>query len=38
MGTHVSFIFRGYSLYIGDVKPSFFMGFGVQGYIVYLEP
>ncbi len=29
MGTQVSFIFRGYSPYIGGSKPSFFMGFGV---------
>ena len=27
MGTHVSFIFRGYNPYIGGSKPSFFMGF-----------
>ena len=26
MGTHVSFIFRGYNPYIGGSKPSFFMG------------
>ena len=25
MGTHVSFIFRGYNPYVGGVKPSFFM-------------
>ena len=30
MGTHVSFIFRGYNPYIGDLKPSFFILFGVQ--------
>ena len=27
MGTHVSFIFRGYNPYIGSLKPSFFHGF-----------
>ena len=34
MGTHVSFIFRGYKPCIGVVKPSFFHGFGVQGWMV----
>ena len=28
MGTHVSFIFRGYNPYIGGSKPSFFMVLG----------
>ena len=27
MGTHVSFIFRGYNPYIGGSKPSFLHGF-----------
>ena len=31
MGTHVSFIFRGYNPYIGGVKPSFFMVLGSHG-------
>ena len=31
MGTHVSFIFSGYSPYIGGVKPSFFMVLGSKG-------
>ena len=31
MGTHVSFIFRGYNPYIGGSKPSFFMVFGSKG-------
>ena len=30
MGTHVSFIFRAYDPYFEALKPSFFMGFGVQ--------
>ena len=36
MGTHVSFIFRGYNPYFGGVKPSFFMVLGSKG--IYLEP
>ena len=31
MGTHGSFIFRGYSPYIGGSKPSFFMVLGAHG-------
>ena len=31
MGTHVSFIFRGYNQYIGGSKPSFFMVLGSKG-------
>ena len=31
MGTHVSFIFRGYNPYIGGLKPSFFMVLGSKG-------
>ena len=31
MGTHVSFIFRGYNPYIGGRKPSFFMALGSKG-------
>ena len=31
MGTHVSFIFRGYNPYVGDVKPLFFMVLGSKG-------
>ena len=30
MGTHVSFIFRGYNPYFEGLKPSIFHGFGVQ--------
>ena len=30
MGSHISFIFRGYNPYIGGLKPSFFMGTWVQ--------
>ena len=31
MGTHISFIFRGYNPYIGGVKPSNFMVLGSHG-------
>ena len=31
MGTDVSFIFRASNPYIGGLRPSFFMVFGVQG-------
>ena len=31
MGTHVSFIFRGYNPYMGGVKPWFFMVLGSKG-------
>ena len=31
MGTHGSFIFRGYNPYIGGLKPSFFMVLGSKG-------
>ena len=31
MGTHVSFIFRGYDPYVGGVKPAFFMVLGCKG-------
>ena len=31
MGTHVSFISRGYNPYIGGLKPSFFMILGSKG-------
>ena len=31
MGTHVSFIFRGYNPYIGGSRPSFFMVMGSKG-------
>ena len=34
MGTHVSFIFRGYDPYVGGVKPCIFHGFGVQGWFL----
>ena len=34
MGTHVSFIFRGYHPYIGGSKASFFMRLGSKG--IYL--
>ena len=36
MGTHVSIIFRGYSPYIGGVKPSFFMVLGSQGIDIHV--
>jgi len=36
MGTHVSFIFRGYNPYFQGLKPPFFMVFGVHGMIVLL--
>ena len=31
MGTHISFIFRGYDPYIEGLKPSFFMVLGSKG-------
>ena len=31
MGTHVSFMFRGYNPYIGGLKPLFFYGFSGSG-------
>ena len=34
MGTHVSFILRGYDPFFEGRKPSFFMGFGVQRQLV----
>ena len=34
MGTHVSFMFRGYNYpYIGGSKPSFFMVLGSKGVV-----
>ena len=34
MGTHVSFILRGYNPYFEGLKTSFFKGFGVQRYLL----
>ena len=31
MGTHVSFMFRGYNPYFGGIKPSFFLVLGSKG-------